>query len=147
MCPEPQKDEGQKHRGKDRAQFMGISGKADTGCRIDDSALKQGQLIVLDMGINLGGQRIFVQNVLGVSLKFLERHECFIVVQGPSAGIGGLSGLFLDPMASEDRLDRFRRESQAELFPKIPGKPPVPKPCAFCLPHDQLLKVACRLCR
>ena len=68
-----------------------------------------------------------------IQLQLLERHESLIVIQRPSPGIGGLSGLFLYAMASEDRLDRILREFKTELSLKIPGQSPVPEPCSFGL--------------
>jgi len=76
----------------------------------------------------------------GVQLHLLKRHEGFIVIQRPSAGIGGPSGLFLHPLASQDRLDRIFREADTELSLKIPGKSPVPKSCPLALLYNQLLK-------
>ena len=99
------------------------------------------------MCIDLGRQGIFIQQVLCIQLHLLKGHECFVVVQWPPPGVGGLSGLLLYAIAPEDCFDRIFGKPDAELFLKIPGKPTVPKPCPFALLYNQLLKVACCLCR
>ena len=42
MGPEPQQHEGQKHRGKDRTEFMRVCGKADARRHVNEVPLKQG---------------------------------------------------------------------------------------------------------
>src|SRR5574340_1110341 len=113
VSPEPQQDNGKKHRGKDRAKLMGVCSKTNACCHIDEVPLKQGQMIVLYMGVDFGWQSVLIQNMFGIKLHLLKWHKSLIVIQGPYTCIGRLSGLFLYDVASEDRLDGILRKLQA----------------------------------
>jgi len=101
MSSEPEQHDTQKHDGKDSAELMGIGSKADAGCHVNDVPLIQGQIIALYVGIDLGRQRILIEDMFGIQLHLLKRHEGLIVMQRPSAGVGGPSGLLLYAVAPE----------------------------------------------